>query len=161
MIKVHGIDELILSFTGISKDYPNLAKKFLDREGTKLKKAVQKEMNNSVRKRTGNLYNSVTKQKPYTYYRTNRTRTTDSVKVYGRKSGENTMSKRKKAKGQANNKGYHTHLIERGHDKVLWGNRTADVVRGFYMYRNAGKKYEVEFERNCDVFVDKILGLLD
>lgn len=161
MIKVDGIDDLINAFAAVEKKYPNEAQKFLNKEGTKLKRVVQKEVNKKTKRKTGNLYNAVTKQKAYKYFLENSSKAKDSVKVYGRRSGKNTLSKKKQAKGQANNKGNHTHLLEEGHNKVLWGNRTADVVRGFYMYKDASREYESTFESNCEMFVDKILGLLD
>ncbi|RLG44232.1 MAG: hypothetical protein DRN81_04985 [Thermoproteota archaeon] len=78
--------------------------------------AVGKNTGNTPRIKTGNLVRSigvVSRSKKYAAFRL----------VSPRRSGKN--------------KGYHAHLIEYGHKKVLWGRKTRGRVRPFPFMRPA------------------------
>lgn len=145
-VKVTGIDGVINGLEGLVKGYNKESSKFLKSEGNKLKTRVKRTSKARIKKLTGNYEKGITVQKPYKYYKSQGGKAKDSVKVYGKYS---------KNKGGAN----HTHLIEDGHEKVLWGNRTAERVRAFYIYRDARNEYEAAFERNCETFINKVIGM--
>lgn len=142
-IKVTGITEVTMAFEGAVKGYKGEVTKFLNQEGNKLNRKIKEKAKSRIKRKTGNYLKGVTKQKPYTYYKSEGTGAKDSVKVYGKRPPA-----------------YHTHLIEEGHEKWLWGNRTADRVRAFYIYRDGGDEYEEEFERNAEAFVNRIISKL-
>lgn len=142
-IKVTGITEVTMAFEGAVKGYKGQVTSFLRSEGNKLKGRIKDKARSRIKTKTGNYLNGVTAQKPYEYFKSKGTGANDSVKVYGKRPPA-----------------YHTHLIEEGHEKWLWGNRTADRVRAFYIYRDSAKEYEEEFERNAEAFVNKIISNL-
>ena len=147
-ISVHGIDGVIQAMEETVKEYPKKVRSFLRAEGNTVKNRVKEEFNEKgLQRLTGNYLRGVTVQKPYKYYKENVGKAKDSVKIYG---------KYKKGKGGAN----HTHLIEEGHEKVLWGRRTAERVRAFYVYSDAKRKYEGEYEVNAEAFVNELLRKL-
>lgn len=163
-----GIEAVLTGFENLTKRYPKEVNNFLRREGGKLKTRTTKMALGKIKSETGNYMNGITVQKPYKYYRKNSGKAKDSVKVYGRKErktvkvGTKIYSKgRKKIKTSKDTElagAYHTHLIEKGHKKVLWGNRTAERVKAFYVYRDAGESYESIFESNCGSFIDNFLA---
>ncbi len=152
-ITVRGLDEVINKFDGAVKGYPAEVSKFLRKEGNALKREVTAKAKERIKKKTGNYLNGITAQNPYKYYKETGGRAKDSVKVYGRRK---TIEKKGKTKKGAP----HTHLIEKGHEKVLWGRRTEEFVRAFYIYRDAGKEYEGKFEGNAERFVDEAVRKL-
>lgn len=142
-IKVTGIDEVIFSFERIIKGYPGESAKFLRREGKKLSTRIKKKSKSKINRVTGNYEEGITVQKPYKYYKSEGGKSKDSVKVYGKRPPA-----------------YHTHLIEYGHKKVLWGNRTAERVRAFYVYSEAKNEYKSTFENNCEAFINNLISSL-
>ncbi len=142
-IKVTGIDEVISGFEGVVKNYPTKVNSFLRSEGNKLKTRVKNKSISKINKVTGNYEKGITVQKPYKYYKENDGKAKDSVKVYGKRPPA-----------------YHTHLIEEGHNKVLWGNRTAERVRAFYVYSEAKNEYKSTFENNCEAFINNLISSL-
>ena len=144
-VYVTGLNELLKDMDGVVDKYNGKVTKMLRSEGTKLKKCVKNTAGTKIKRRTGNYLKGVTVQRPYQYNRSNGTKNKDSVKVYG-----------KHGIGLAN----HAHLIEDRHEKWLWGNRTAERVREFYVYRDAGKEYQPKFEENCEKFVTELLASL-
>ncbi len=142
-IRVEGVDSLVSIMENTVKNYNRESGSFLGKEGTKLKRVVTKIAKSRIKKKTGNYLKGISKQKPYTYYKSKGRKSKDSVKVYGKRPPA-----------------YHTHLIEDGHRKVLWGRRTEEWVKAFYIYRDAEKEYASTFEQNCDDFVEKCLNKL-
>lgn len=142
-IKVTGINEVTSAFDGAVKGYKSQVTGFLRSEGNKQKTRIKQKARSRIKKKTGNYLKGITVQKPYEYYKSEGKNTKDSVKVYGKRPPA-----------------FHTHLIEDGHEKWLWGNRTADRVRAFYIYRDGADEYEEEFERNAEAFVNKIISNL-
>lgn len=161
-LEVDGLDDTINGLLGTVKTYNKEATKFLRAEGKKLKTRVKRQAGKSgLKEKTGNYINSITAQKPYRYYKSTGT-SNDSVKVYAKHSTRrgNNHSIVDKSEGKYSyGGGNHAHLIEKGHKKVLWGNRTAERVRAFYIYRDARNEYEAVFERNCETFINKVVGM--
>ncbi len=54
----------------------------------------------------------------------------------------------------------HAHLIEEGHAKVLWGERTGERVRGFQVFIEAAEGFEEEFAAEVAKVADRILSKL-
>ncbi len=54
----------------------------------------------------------------------------------------------------------HAHLIEDGHEKVLWGQRTGGRVRGFQVFVDAADGFEEEFAAEVTKVADRILAKL-
>lgn len=141
-VTVTGLTDVLSGFEGVAKKYPTEVNKFLKSEGNKLKTRVNRKRRERIKRLTGNYQEGIKRAKPYKYYKSNGGKAKDSVKVYGSKPA------------------YHTHLIEDGHKKVLWGNRTAERVKGFYIYRDAKSDYEGVFEQNCEAFINRTLEKL-
>lgn len=141
-VTVSGLTEVLSGFEGVVKKYPTEVNKFLKSEGNKLKTRVKRKSRDRIKRKTGNYQKGIKRAKPYTYYKSNGSKAKDSVKVYGGKPA------------------YHTHLIEEGHKKVLWGNRTAERVKGFYIYRDARNEYEGVFEADCEMFINNVFAKL-
>lgn len=148
-VEIDGIDDVARGLEDIMKAYPSEVRKFLNKEGKKAQTKVKRAMSEQgVQSRTGNYKKAISVQKPYKYYvRNSTTKAKDSVKVYGARTKEKP--------------GYHTHLIEYGHQKVLWGRRTDELVRGFYVYERATTTIEPEYEQACEEFIDKMLAFLE
>lgn len=154
---ITGLSDLENCMSDVVKSYNRDVSGFLRKEGTALKNRVKSSANKKLKKgphRTGNYVGSITAQKPYKYYKQNEGTAKDSVKVYGKRGRKAKYNK----KGQRINGGFHTHLIEEGHEKVLWGRRTAERVKAFYVYDDAEKKFKGRFEEDCENFTDKILA---
>ncbi len=54
----------------------------------------------------------------------------------------------------------HAHLIESGHTKVLWGERTGGRVQGFQVFIEAAEGFEEEFAAEAAKIADRILAKL-
>jgi len=54
----------------------------------------------------------------------------------------------------------HAHLIEEGHEKVLWGKRTSEKVKGHEVFVEAVAGFEDEFAAEAEKIADKILDKL-
>ncbi len=54
----------------------------------------------------------------------------------------------------------HAHLIEDGHEKVLWGKRTGGRVKGFKVFIEAAEGFEGEFAAEAEKIADRILAKL-
>lgn len=154
-IKVTGADEVIKAFDNVRMGYERDVSVFLANEGKKLKNKIQKTADKLIdTKHTGNYRNAVTTQRVYKYYKSLGGKAKDSVKAYGKRGIKPEYNK----KGERTNGGFHTHLIEDGHEKVLWGTRTGKRVKAFEVYSDASKEYESKYEKNAEKFIDKITG---
>ncbi len=142
-IKITGLDELAKDLNDTTKGYKRDITVFLREEGKKLNKKIKNNAKSKINKKTGNFLAGIKTQKPYEYYKSEGKNTKDSVKVYGKIPPAR-----------------HTHLIEQGHKKVLWGNRTEEFVKGFYIYEEAGEEYDNTFGRNAEEFINKCLSRL-
>lgn len=159
-ISVYGIDGVIQAMEETVEEYPKKVRSFLKAEGNTVKKRVKDEFNTKgLHRLTGNYLNGISVQRPYNYYKENGGKAPDSVKTYGKRSKRKEKStKYGTYNGSKGGGANHTHLIEEGHEKVLWGRRTAERVRAFYVYSDAKRKYEGEFEANAEAFVNEMLS---
>ncbi len=152
-VDIKEFDELVNKCV---KDYKRKTTYFLRKEGKQLKEKVENQMRvatrngHTLQRKTGNLMNAVTMQKPYNYFKEYGI-TKDSVKVYGKKDGS------------ANGKGFHAHLIEKGHEPGGWHAEIAGArfVQGFFVYENAGTAFEGKFQNDCNEFIEGIMSFAD
>lgn len=145
----------ILEFASSNMD--KVSKKFLQKEGNKLKKKTLSKAKSLTNKKTGNYYAGIKRGKVYHYGNKNN----NSIRVYGSSP--------------------HAHLIEYGHREVL--NPTKDgkiapigdgqfakgviegrnkgkeigFVQGLHVFEKAKKEFENEFAKDCEDFAEDIL----
>lgn len=122
-------------------------KKFLQKEGNKLKRKTVQTTKKVVKQKTGNLIKGIKRGKPYKYLGTDL-----SVRVYGASP--------------------HSHLIEYGHRQVVQDGRTnknkksvkfkragteVGFVKGYRVFEKAAVSFEEEFTKDCETFLDDLL----
>lgn len=146
----------LLSYAGTEQ--PKKSKKFLQKEGNKLRKKTLSKAKSLTNKKTGNYYKGIKRGKVYHY----RDKNNNSVRVYGGSP--------------------HAHLIEYGHRQVLNptvdGNKVANIggnnfakavkegkgkgtqigfVEGLHVFEKAAKEFESEFNKDCEDFAEDML----
>ena len=144
-VRVNGLEDFSGDISRIIKGYSGASRNFLRKESTKAKKVALRiekaeKWKYYKKKPTGNLRKGISTVRPYAYYWMENGKAPDSVKVVAKKPA------------------YHAHLIEYGHKKVLWGRRTADIVRGFYLFDKAEKDFKPTFETDCERFVNELIA---
>ena len=128
--------------------YPKKVKKFMMKEGNKLKRSTLKAVKSStLRKVTGNYEKGIKRGKPYEYDITGAA----SIRVYS----------------NAN----HAHLIEEGHEIVLHGkgnrkrrkerNGTGQFTRAYHLFRRAANEFESVYETDSEKFALEIVEPLN
>lgn len=124
----------------ISENYPKEVKKFMQKEGNKLKRLTLKIAKASVKKMSGNYFKGIKRGKYYRYEKTG----ADSIRVY---VGEPA---------------YHGHLIEHGHEMVSHsGTSTGIYVHGYHVFKKAEDKFKSDYERDSEKFADEIVEPLN
>lgn len=131
-----------------SRTMPKESKKFLQKEGNKLKNVTKKTARKSVKKKTGNYIKGIKRGKVYKYLGQDL-----SVRVYGTR---------------------HAHLIEYGHRQVVQNGRTdpktkkkvnfkragkeVGFVKGKRVFQRSAEEYQKQFVQNCETFIDELLN---
>lgn len=124
----------------LSKELLNLAngikdgketKKFLKKEGIKLKNKTIFTAKNRVKKKTGNYLKGIKSGKVYEYKGAYACRTYSIAP--------------------------HAHLIEYGHIKKDREGREHGPQRGYYVFTTAAKDFEDEFYNDTEKFIDDVL----
>lgn len=123
------LDRFIKATDSIDKIYYKEVKKFMQKEGTKLKNRTLTKAKSLVNKRTGEYFRSIKRGKFYRYKHNN----LDSIRVY------------------AGVKARHAHLIEKGY-KHKYGMS----VKGYHVFNVAAEKFEKTYEANCEKFFDEL-----
>lgn len=132
------IDDFADTVKAIKDVYPNETKKFMQKEGNKLKRQTLKVAGSSaLHKITGNYEKGIKRGKPYTYGPTG----AYSVRVY---SSSN-----------------HAHLIEDGHEIYVEGNPTGKYTREFHLFRREAEEFESTYETDTEKFALKIIEPLN
>lgn len=111
---------------------PRETRKFLQSEGTKLRRFTASIARKEVKKRTGNYIKGIKRGKVYLYQGD-----TLSIRVY--------------------NSSPHAHLIEDGHRQVTKSGKVVGFVRGHRVFQKAHKGYEDKFFSACEDFIDDLL----
>lgn len=123
-------------FEFANTDMPKENKAFMQKEGNKLKKATLNEAKNSVIEDNGDYFRGIKRGKVYKY---KGAKENTSIRVYG---------------------GYVAHLLEYGHRQVTHknqGKKEVGFVPGFNVFEKTAKKFENEFNKDCEEFAEDIL----
>lgn len=111
---------------------PKDSKKFLNKEGTGLRKVTKSVAQQKVKKKTGNYIKGIKKGKVYKY------------------AGNGALSIRVYAGSP------HAHLIELGHRQIVNG-KEVGFVEGKHVYETAYKQFQNKYFNDCEDFVDEML----
>lgn len=127
------LDKLTDELLGIAnRDMPKESKKFIRREGNKLRKKTAAAAKAKVKKNTGKYYKSIKRGKVYVYRGNGATAT----RVYSSAP--------------------HGHLIENGHRQVTKDGEELGFVPGKHVFEEAGKAFEGEYNEDVDDFLDDL-----
>lgn len=111
---------------------PKKSKKFIRKEGSKLKRKIKRDARKKVQDLTGNYYDSIKRGKPYLFKGQ-----LMSIRVYSSAP--------------------HAHLIEHGHVIVTHGMENG-MVKGKYVFEDASNDFKRIYYRDCKTFVDEIFN---
>lgn len=115
------------------RDAPQVERKFLRQEGTKLLRRTKSEARR-VKVRTGNYKRSIKRGKAYDYDGAL------AIRVYSTAP--------------------HAHLIEDGHRIVTHDGREVGFVQGMHIFEVSGKGFEPEFLADIDDMLDEVVKSL-
>ena len=119
-------------------EMPNVAKKFMRKEATKLRKKAADKTKAVVGKKTGNLYKRIKKGK--TVYAWGDAQY--NIRVY--------------------NGAPHAHLIEYGHNMVTHDGKLVGFVPGKHILENSALAYQPNFQKNIESkLIEKVEEALD
>lgn len=154
LFDIAGLDEFTDTMKMVSEVYPKEVKRFMQREGNKLKKkTVETVKSSTLGKITGNYEKGIKRGRYYKYDGNG----ADSIRVYSSAP--------------------HAHLIEYGHEivhsgggkgggkrrrkmrKELYG--TGKYTRAFQLFRRAADEFESVYETDCEKFALKIIEPLN
>lgn len=110
---------------------PKESKKFMNKEGTKLRKITLSKAKQKVKKDSGNYFKSIKKGKVYKY------NGTWSIRDYSYAP--------------------HAHLIENGHRIVTKDGKEIGFKDGEHVFEEASKQFENEFFSDAQDFIDGVL----
>lgn len=112
---------------------PKESKKFLRKEGTKLRKKTLSTAKSKVKKKTGNYFKGIKRGKVYKYGANGAL----SIRVYGASP--------------------HAHLIEYGHKQVTEDGKEVGFVEGQHVFRDAQNEFQNEFFNDARKFIDELI----
>lgn len=129
----HELDRLAVDMYKTAQErYPAEVKKFLRKEGNITRKELGSQTRGSTKKKTGNLLGGIKRSKVTKY------------------NGDFQI--------RVLNKAPHAHLLEYGHVKVVWGNRTESFVPGKHMFDKTASVMNSRFAGDVEDFLDKMLS---
>ncbi|CKH08696.1 Uncharacterised protein [Fusobacterium polymorphum] len=126
------LDELEKEVLRLAKKYPNETKKFLQKQGNKLKGVAKKIAKSKVKIKTGNYMKGFKRGK---YYKWNGE--DDCIRVY------NYMP--------------HAHLIENGHIIKDRTGKEHGFKKGYFILAQAHNDFYDEFVKSTDDFVGEVI----
>lgn len=112
---------------------PKESKKFLNKEGTVLRKDTLKYAKSKVKKETGNYFKGIKKGKVYKY----NVNGALSIRVYGASP--------------------HAHLIEYGHKKINKSGEEVGFVQGKHIFEKSANDFENKFYEDTEQFLDNLI----
>lgn len=116
----------------IEETMPKECKKFMRREGGRLRTASRQTARSSVRKKTGNYFKGIKSSKGWR----------NSAGGYGVKVYATAP---------------HSHLLEEGHDVYRRGVNTGKRTRAFKIMKNANVAFASRFWQDCDAFIGQMV----
>jgi len=132
---VADIDEVTKSFLKIAeKTKPKEMKKFMNKEGGKLKSRTMSKAKRTVKRKTGNYLKGIKKGRVYKYLGDEL-----AIRVY------NSMP--------------HAHLIEDGHRQLTKSGKEVGFVRGTRVFKMTRDEFEKVFTDDIIKFVDGTFNL--
>jgi len=122
----------------MSKVLPKVTKRFLNKEGNKLKTVVKKLAKTRIKIQSNNYMEHLKRGKPYQYKGVDW-----SVRVY--------------------NASNHAHLIEDGHDIVAKGSkrgkgRKIGYKNGYHIHADAERRFVATYLKDAEDFLDDVLN---
>lgn len=130
--EVKGLEELEKEVLRLAKKYPKESKKFLQKQGNKLKAKAKKKAKSKLKEKTGNYLKGFKRGKVYKYNQEE-----DTVRVY------NYMP--------------HAHLIEYGHRIVGKNGKEHGFKKGHFILEGAREEFQDEFIKAADDFINEII----
>ncbi|MCD7777609.1 MAG: HK97 gp10 family phage protein [Clostridiales bacterium] len=138
LFEITGVDEFADAVKLIQDNYPKEIKKFMQKEGNKLKKMTLAEDQVAVAPVTGNYFKGIKRGKYYKY------NGMDSIRVY------------------AGTPAYHAHLLECGHNiQKKKGGKVYGRTTAFKVFEKAHSQFQPEYESDCEKFADDLIKKLD
>lgn len=116
---------------------PRETRKFVNGEGTKLRRITVSNARAKVKKKTGNYFKSIKKGKPYIY----KGNGGYSVRVYN-----------------STKIAPHAHLIEDGHRIVNHAGQEVGYKPGLKVVDTSRRQFENQFYQDIESFIDDMLG---
>lgn len=128
-------DDFVKTLDLIKRAYPKKVRRFLQKEGNKLKNKVSKRAKTDVKIKTGNYHKSIKRGKPYVYEGNGG----DAVRVYSSAP--------------------HAHLIEYGHRQDT--KKGEIFVEGKYIFSKTLTDFEPELQKDLNDFVNTVTEEFD
>jgi hypothetical protein len=127
------LDEFTKDLLAMANDLDNgkHSKKFLRKEGSKLRKETLKAAKSKVKKKTGNLFKGIKRGKPYNYHGD------WSIRAYG--------------------SGNHTHLLNNGHIIKDRNGVEHGFKEGEHFFEKAQDNFKDEYFDDVEEFIDELL----
>lgn len=129
---VKGLEELEKEVIRLARNYPKETKKFLQKQGNKLKTRAIKKAKSKLKEKKGNYLKGFKRGKVYRYRDEE-----DTVRVY------NSMP--------------HAHLIEEGHRIVGKNGKEHGFKKGYHILEEARSEFQEEFIKAADNFIDEVI----
>lgn len=122
----------------VAKELPKECKKFVGREGSKLKNRTVKKAKSKVKLETGDYFKGIKKGKVYIYGGNGGI----SVRTYGGKPA------------------FHAHLLEYGHRQVTHDGQEVGFVPGYHIFEESKTEFEPIFNKDIEKFLEKAVAKL-
>ena len=127
--ELDGLEKEVLK---LAKKYPKETKKFLQKQGNKLKAKAKKKAKSKIKVKTGNYLKGFKRGKVYKYKGEE-----DTVRVY------NSMP--------------HAHLIENGHIIKDKTGKEHGLKKGEHILEDSQREFQDEFLKAADDFIDEVI----
>lgn len=135
MFETHELDKLSKDLLRLANDtMPKECRKFIQREGNKLKRITLSQAKSSVKKKTGRYFKSIKRGRTYKYSGNGAW----AVRVY---SNDNKA-----------------HLIEKGHRIVSKDKKEHGFYTGRNVFEKSKRSFENTYNQDVEQFIDNIVS---
>lgn len=132
VFSTNDLEDLEKEVLRLARKYPKKAKKFLQKQGNKLKAKAKKKAKSKVKVKKGNYLKGFKRGKVYKYKGEE-----DTVRVY------NSMP--------------HAHLIENGHIIKDKTGKEHGFKKGEHILEDSQREFQDEFLKAADNFIDEVI----